>query len=88
MPKKTYVKVNAQFDTAGHVMPTSLCVGDSEYVVDRVLEIKKAASMKVGGLGLRYLVSISSDELEVYNKRCHLWFEYGQDPEMWFVVER
>ena len=87
MAKKTYVEAVVCFDTVGHIVPTAFWIEGARYEVDRVLDVRNATSTKVGGVGVRYLVSVSSDEQEVYNKRCHLWFERGEKPERWFVVE-
>lgn len=87
MAKKTYVKVNGEFDTEGNVTPLVMWINGGRYEVDRILDMRQAASTKVGGVGLRYLVSISCEEHEVYGKRCHLWFEKGLQQEAWFVVE-
>ena len=42
--------------------------------IDRVLDVRRAASLKAGGIGLRYTIRI-------HGKATHLYFE---DPQ-WFV---
>lgn len=64
---KTYVRVKAEFDTDGHVMPTAIIWSDDrEFAIDRVLDVRRAASTKAGGLGLRYTVRIGGHERYVY----------------------
>lgn len=76
--KKTYVEVTARFDSSGGVIPLSITWTDGRtFEIDRVLDIRKAASLKVGGLGTRYLCEISGS-------KTFLWFE----GPAWFVEEK
>lgn len=73
--RKVYVKVKAEFDTAGFLSPLSLTWEDGrEFPIDRVLDTQRAASRKAGGIGTRYTVRIQGRER-------YLWFE---NPA-WFV---
>lgn len=73
--RKVYVKVKAEFDTEGCIRPVTMTWEDGTvYEIDRVLEAKRAASMKAGGIGTRYTVRI-------LGKVRYLWFE---NPA-WFV---
>lgn len=73
--RKIYVKVVAEFDTEGRIMPVSLTWEDGTvYEIDRVLECRKAASQKAGGVGDRFTI-------RVQGKERYLWFE---NPA-WFV---
>ena len=57
--EKRYVKVVSATDEDGFVMPLSVEWEDGRvYEIDRVLDRRQAASLKVGGTGLRYLVRI------------------------------
>jgi hypothetical protein len=54
-PNKVYVDVGAQFGRGGVITPLSFVWEDgSEYEVDQVLEVRRAASLKAGGVGMRY----------------------------------
>ncbi len=54
-PNKVYVDVVARHDRGGLVMPLSFVWEDgSEYEIDQVIEVRRAASLKAGGVGLRY----------------------------------
>ena len=58
-PCKTYVDVLARFDAAGKVTPIRIKWEDGRvFPVDRVLDVRRAASLKGGGLGVRYTVRI------------------------------
>jgi len=72
---KVYVNVTAHFDTEGNMTPMSIIWGDgTEYEIDRVLDKRRAASLKAGGFGDRYTVRIR-------NRERYLFFEDGR----WFV---
>ena len=78
MEHKTYVRVRAELDTDGHIMPTHIIWEDERiFPVDRILDVRRCASTKAGGLGLRYTVRIG-------NRERFLFFE---DPR-WFVESR
>ncbi len=75
MVKKTYVEVEVKFDTDGNILPLKIIWCDGrEFLIDRVLDKKRAASMKVGGTGIRYTIKIN-------NQTSYLWYE---EPG-WFV---
>lgn len=72
---KKYVDVTADFDTDGNIRP--LCIrweNGSTYPIDQVLDIRRAASLKGGGAGLRYTCRIGSHTR-------YLWLE----EKRWFV---
>ena len=73
--QKIYVEVDAHFDRLGHLYPRAIHWKDGRrFEIDRVLDIRKAASLKAGGIGTRFLVRIAG-------KERYLWFE---NPG-WFV---
>lgn len=72
--RKRYVEVTARHDEDGKVTPLSITwVDGCVYEIDRVLDMRHAASLKVGGTGLRYLVRIGSSETFLYYERTR-WF--------------
>lgn len=76
--KKRYVDVVALHREDGSVRPLSIVWEDGRrFKVERILDTRRAASLKVGGTGMRYLVRIQ-------NKDTFLFFE---DPR-WFVEEK
>lgn len=52
---KVYVRVTAVFHEDGRLLPVSLVTGDGNRLrIDRILDIRPAASLKAGGMGIRY----------------------------------
>lgn len=75
---KVYVGVRAEFTPDGRVLPRSVLWEDGrEYEVDRILDIRRAASLKAGGTGIRYTVRIG-------RTRTFIFLEEGR----WFVERR
>lgn len=75
--RKRYVEVVADHREDGTVVPLAVVWGDGRrFEVDRVLDRRRAASLKVGGTGMRYLVRIGAAET----------FLYYEGPR-WFVEE-
>ncbi len=76
--KKRYVEVTARFSTEGILRPLYITWTDGKhYNIDRILESRRAASTKAGGVGMRYLCQIG-------NNTAYLFYE---DPA-WFVEEK
>lgn len=74
--RKVYVDVIARFDAQGGVRPQSIRWEDgTDYEIDRVLDVRRAASLKAGGSGIRYTVRIAGRE-------SYIWYEDGG---RWFV---
>ena len=60
---KVYVGVKAEFKPDGRLLPRSIIWEDGrEYEVDRILDIRRAASLKAGGTGIRYTVRIGRNQ--------------------------
>lgn len=75
MSRKEYVEVIAKHDTDGRTRPISIKWIDGHiYEVDRLKQICRAASTKVGGCGIRYTVVICGKETFLF-----------QEDEKWFV---
>ncbi len=50
---KINLKVHAEFDIDGSIRPTSIVWEDGRvFAVDRILDIRRAASLKAGGMGM------------------------------------
>lgn len=76
--RKKYVEVLARFTPDGSLTPLSLTWDDGRtFSIDRVLEKRRAASLKAGGIGVRYLCQFGE-------QKTYLFFE---DPA-WFVEEK
>ena len=74
MECKTYVEVTAAFSPEGTVIPLSVKWQDGTvYEIDRVLDRRQAASLKVGGTGTRYLVRIGQATTYLFHENPR-WF--------------
>ncbi len=72
---KQYVAVESLTDEAGQVRPTCVRWEDGRrFEIQAVLDVRRAASLKAGGTGLRYLCQIGG----------RTTFLYYEDPK-WFV---
>lgn len=56
---KEYVEVTAKFDTEGNITPLVVKMEEGKFYVDRVYDIRPAASLKSGGAGIRYKCSVN-----------------------------
>ena len=55
MSCKKYVEVTAKFDVDGTVFPLEIQWEDgAKFEIDRILDVRQAASLKAGGTGIRY----------------------------------
>lgn len=72
---KTYVHITAEHDINGIVKPTILQWEDGrKWPIEKVFDVRMAASLKAGGQGLRYTCRIA-------NKQVFLFCDEGR----WFV---
>ena len=78
MAHKVYVDVHASFFD-GHVMPNTIFWTDGkQYEIDKVVDVKKAASRKVGGHGILYTIMIRGVETKLF-REDDLWFVEAKD---------
>ena len=75
--KKTFVKVLTEIDENGKKTPKIIDFDGKKFEIDRVIDVKKCSSMKVGGVGERYRVRING-------KATYIFFEDNK----WFVEEK
>ena len=76
---KVYVNVMAEFTKDGRLLPRSFIWKDGQiYEIQRVTDVRRAASLKAGGVGIRYTCIVNGRE-------SHLFYE---DNNMWFMEER
>ena len=74
MARKVYVEVTAKFDTEGNITPLSVTWEDcTVYEIDRILDKRRAASLKAGGIGMRYTCLISGRQSYLYYEEPR-WF--------------
>lgn len=64
---KVFVSVTADFDTDGNITPLSFVWEDGHrYSVDRVLDVRTVASLKAGGLGIRFTCMVHGKQTYLY----------------------
>lgn len=74
MIRKVYVEVTARFDTDGNITPLSVTWEDGTvYTIDKVLDKRRAASLKAGGIGMRYTCRILGQESYLFYEEPR-WF--------------
>ena len=72
---KTYVKVTVEYDEDGIITPLSIEWEDGRiYEIDRILDKRKAASTKAGGMGIRYTVKIGRTITYLFFDCFNIWF--------------
>ena len=77
-PDKIYVKVRADHLLNGTVRPLMVRAEDGPVIrIDRVLDVRQAASLKAGGQGLRYLCQTQGRELKLFFEDPY-WFMEAQ----------
>ena len=75
---KEYVNVTVKFKKDGQMIPVNIEWENGRvYTVGRILDIRKAASLKAGGCGVRYLCKIMG-------MQTYIFFE----EDKWFVERK
>jgi hypothetical protein len=75
---KVYVSVKAVFHQDGRVQPVSFLWEDGcEYEIDRVIDARRAASLKGGGVGMRFTCMVQG-------KQTYLFW----DEDRWFMERK
>lgn len=78
MRDKVYVAVVARYSPEGELRPLSVQWEDGRsFSIDRILDVRRASSLKAGGAGIRYTVRIGCRE-------TYLFLE----EDRWFVQRR
>ena len=78
-PDKIYISVKAVFYPEGGFKPTSLVWEDGrEYAIDRVTDIRRAASLKAGGTGIRYTCKVAGQQVYLFLEDDR-WFMERRD---------
>ena len=76
---KIYVDVNATFSKDGKLIPKSFIWTDGHvYEIQRVKNVCRAASLKAGGVGMRYTCVIDGRESHLYYEDNNMWFLEGK----------
>jgi hypothetical protein len=73
-PTKVYVGVFVKITDEGKTIPYGLQWTDQKiYRIDRILDVRKAASLKAGGCGMRYTCMICGKKVELFDEEGR-WF--------------
>ena len=76
--EKRYVAVVARHDEDGRVIPLSIEWDDGRvFPIDDVRDVRRAASLKTGGDGMRYTIRVGRN----------ITYLFHEDPR-WFVEEK
>lgn len=76
---KLYVDVNENRLKDGRIVPLSFVWEDgNRYKIDKLLDVRPAASLKAGGAGMRYTVRVGSRE-------TYLFLEEDKIGARWFM---
>ncbi len=71
---KVYVQVAAVFQTDGRLLPVSFVWEDGRrYKIDQILDVVRAASLKAGGIGMRYTCMVQGRETNLFLEEDR-WF--------------
>lgn len=75
-PLKVYVKVRCDWGLDGTIVPLMFRSEDGPIVkIDRILDVRQAASTKAGGCGTRYTCRVRGREMYLF-----------RDENEWFIV--
>ncbi|MCR5544715.1 MAG: hypothetical protein K6F55_11280 [Eubacterium sp.] len=74
-PYKLYVDVNVEFTKDGSLIPKSIRWDDETvYEIEKITDIRRAASLVAGASGVRYTVYVEGYEGHLYYGDNHRWF--------------
>lgn len=73
-PYKKYVDIMAVFYADGQMKPITIIWEDGrKFEIDRILDIRRAASLKAGGSGIRYICMVSGKQVTLFLEE-NRWF--------------
>ena len=77
---KQYVSVTAIFDEDGNLLPINIVWEDGrKFPIDKVTDVRYAASLKAGGAGRRYTCKIGGKERYLFLEDQR-WFVDAKQP--------
>ncbi len=74
-PDKHFASVKAMFDEEGNITPLSMFYNETELEIDRITDIRPAASLKSGGAGIRYTCYIEGKRTYLFLENTKWFFE-------------
>ena len=74
-PYKIYVDVNVEFTKDGELIPKVIHWSDDKtYEIQKITDIRRAASLVAGAVGIRYTIYVEGYESHLYYGDDHRWF--------------
>ena len=78
-PYKIYVDVNVECKKDGSLIPKAILWSDDKtYEIDKITDVRRAASLIGGATGVRYTVYIDGYESHLFYGDNHRWFVEGK----------
>lgn len=75
--EKKYIPVEAYFNEDGKIIPKKIFWNDGRtFIIDRILDIRHAASLKAGGCGIRYTCRILGQKKYLFLEETKWFIEY------------
>lgn len=76
--KRIYVDVEAKFTKEGKIRPLSFVwLNGQKYEIDKILDVRRAASLKAGGQGIRYTCKVLNKNIYLFLDEENKWFLEG-----------
>jgi hypothetical protein len=77
---KVYVDVTALFSKEGQLIPINLIWENGHvYEIQSIKDIRRAASLKAGGVGTRYTCMIDGKQSYLFYEDNNMWFVEGRE---------
>jgi len=68
------IEISAEFSLSGRITPKAIIWEDGRrFSVDHILDMRRAANLKGGGLGMRYICKVHGKEVFLFNDDG-IWF--------------
>jgi hypothetical protein len=78
---KVYVRVTADFSPEGQLSPRYITWEDGRtFEIDKILDKRRAASLKAGGVGIRFTCMICGGQHYLYYEENYKWFVEAKVP--------
>lgn len=74
-PDKHYTEVKAIFDKEGKITPITMTYNEEEFEIDRITDVRPAASLKSGGAGIRYTCFVEGKQTYLFLEDTRWFFE-------------
>lgn len=79
---KVYVSVDVRFDEGGNMRPLCIIWEDGrKFEIQSVLDVRRAASLKAGGNGIRFKCRIDSKETYLFYEQPRWFVERAKTAE-------